>query len=232
MTKQIDEAKQLLRKSFFSSTSITPAEEFNFECYAHFKVFNEILVKNKVVFTPFKKQFESLVGKRLLDLILQQQPTIIPPSSSVSPSYMSLAKRLQNGLDATDSIATFLQSKGLLTSPWERSIPPDDDIEDFITPFVSSESFVVGADLPYSLALNEDITLNSQMLLQELGYRLYPSFGRWLVQEGVMQCFSGANGGAKVAVQIDDYYMDPSYNTNPDLFEVKQVLLNIVIQRD
>jgi hypothetical protein len=68
------------------------------------------------------------------------------------------------------------------------------------------------------------------LLLQELGYRLYPSFGRWLVREGVSRCF--ANAGGKVTVQIDDYYMDTAYNSNPDLFEVKQVLLNFVIQRD
>jgi hypothetical protein len=37
---------------------------------------------------------------------------------------------------------------------------------------------------------------------------------------------------AKIIVNIDDYYMDTSYNSNPDLFEVKQILLNIVIQRD
>ena len=76
-----------------------------------------------------------------------------------------------------------------------------------------------------------------QILLQELGYRFYPSFGRWLTREGVSRCFvfGAAGGGADenrdgISVQIDDYYMDTSYNSNPDLFEAKQVLLNIVIQ--
>jgi hypothetical protein len=49
---------------------------------------------------------------------------------------------------------------------------------------------------------------------------------------------SGSSGGsastsrANIIVNIDDYYMDTSYNSNPDLFEVKQILLNIVIQQE
>ena len=110
---------------------------------------------------------------------------------------------------------------------WERSIPPSEDIEDFAT---------LSSDLTYSLALNGDITLNSQLLLQELGYRMYPALGRWLIYEGVSQCFNNLvadeDGRDAVRVQIDDYYMDTNYNSNPDLFEVKQTLLSIVIQRD
>jgi hypothetical protein len=41
-----------------------------------------------------------------------------------------------------------------------------------------------------------------------------------------------ASGTANIIVNIDDYYMDTSYNSNPDLFEVKKILLNIVIQWD
>ncbi len=40
----------------------------------------------------------------------------------------------------------------------------------------------------------------------------------------------GPNNG-EVNVQIDDYYMDPNYNPNPELFEVKQIVLNIIIQQ-
>jgi hypothetical protein len=43
---------------------------------------------------------------------------------------------------------------------------------------------------------------------------------------------SASSGKTNIIVNIDDYYMDTSYNSNPDLFEVKQILLNIVIQRD
>ena len=65
---------------------------------------------------------------------------------------------------------------------------------------------------------------------------MYPALGRWLIYEGVSQCFNNLvadeDGRDEVRVQIDDYYMDTNYNSNPDLFEVKQILLSIVIQRD
>jgi len=235
LDQQIDETKQLVRKSFFSSSSTpTSIEEFNFECYAHFKVFNEILIKYKVIFPPFQKEFESFIGNRLLQLALQQQPSLLTPTPATTiSSSINLTASLQNALRTTDVIATLLQKKGFITS-WERSVPPDDDMEDFTstTSTKSSENFFVSSDLPYSVALNGDITLNSQLLLQELGYRMYPSFGRWLIQKGVSGCFESGDAVNKITVQMDDYYMDPSYNTNPDLFEVKQVLLNIVIQRD
>ena len=129
----------------------------------------------------------------------------------------------------------------------------DDTMEDFVDDNNEDSAIISNTmDLTYSLALNGDITLNSQLLLQELGYRLYPSFGRWMVNEAILQCFlshplspvslsingnnnnssSIRNSTAKIIVNIDDYYMDTSYNSNPDLFEVKQILLNIVIQRD
>ena len=80
-----------------------------------------------------------------------------------------------------------------------------------------------------------DITLQTQLLLQELGYRLYPSFGRWALQQQLMACFrrdnNNSDGKDGVTISIDDYYMDTAYNSNPDLFEVRQILLNVVLQR-
>lgn len=61
-----------------------------------------------------------------------------------------------------------------------------------------------------------------------------------MAHEALSQCFTAAagrdsalgNGKRNINVQVDDYYMDTSYNSNPDLFKVKQILLNIVIQLD
>ena len=228
MHRQIENTKQLTRKSFFpsssssssSSTTSAPSKqlEFNFDCYAHFKVYNEILIKSKVNFPPFQKKYNSKIGKSLFHLV-QEQYSQQPLPTTPPRSSTDLVECIQNALHTTDSIASFLQRHGLIET-WERSIPPSEDIEDFST---------LSSDLTYSLALNGDITLNSQLLLQELGYRMYPALGRWLIYEGLSQCF---NGNDAVRVQIDDYYMDTNYNSNPDLFEVKQILLSIVIQRD
>ena len=233
----MEQTRQLLRKSFFSSSTSsdpTKEEEFNFECYAHFRVYNEILIERGIAFGPFQRMLDAIIGTFVLQLALEREnpelSSIAPPSS---PSSDTLAKCLTNSLRVTDGIATLLQKKGFVSS-WERSIPLDDDVEDFV-----DLNSPVSADLTYSLALNGDITLNSQLLLQELGYRLYPSIGRWMMREALSQCYAGAtdgddsmSDGRRIKVQIDDYYMDTSYNSNPDLFEVKQILLNIVIQRD
>lgn len=227
LLQQINDNTNLLRKSFFKASSqVNAQEEFNFNCYIHFRVYNEILVKEKVYFPSFQRNFESSVGKLILQYTLKEQPSLLQDSATKT----TLNERLMNALITTDTAATLLQNKGIIDS-WERSIPPDDDIEDWTTTSKSTttDNFYVSSDLEYSLALNGDVTLNSQLLLQELGYRLYPSFGRWLVHEDVLQCF-GNNENVKV--NMDDYYMDTSYNSNPELFEVKQVLLNIVLERD
>ena len=124
-----------------------------------------------------------MIGTSLLQFAMQQQQYHSGLASS------SLAQSLKNTLSVTDNIATLLQSKGLIAS-WERSIPLDDTIDDFVDDNNNEDSAIMyTTDLTYSLALNGDITLNSQLLLQELGYRLYPSFGRWMVNEAILQCF-------------------------------------------
>ena len=226
--QEIDVTKTLLRKSFFKTSTPSAQEEYNFKCYVHFRVYNEILVKEKAYFPSFQKDFESRVGKLLLQSALKEQPSLLSEEFSGARTT-TLNERLMNALATTDNVATLLQTKGMIDS-WERSIPPDDDVEDWTTSSTqtTTETFYVSSDLEYSLALNGDVTLNSQLLLQELGYRLYPSFGRWLVHEATLQRFGNEN----VKVNMDEYYMDTSYNSNPDLFEVKQVLLNIVLERD
>jgi hypothetical protein len=193
-------------------------------------VYNEILVKSKAYFPSFQKEFEARLGQLLLQSALKEQPSLLSPDSAISKAT-TLTEKLVNALAATDNATTLLRNKGMIDS-WERSIPPDDDIEDWAAitatkSFTDKNNFYVSSDVTFSLALNKDITLNSQLLLQELGYRLYPSFGRVLVQNVLLQCFGNEN----VNVNIDDFYMDTNYNSNPDLFEVKQILLNIVLER-
>ena len=125
-----------------------------------------------------------MIGTSILQFAMQQQQYHSGLASS------SLAQSLKNTLSVTDNIATLLQTKGLIAS-WERSLPLDDTIDDFVDDNNNEDSAIISntMDLTYSLALNGDITLNSQLLLQELGYRLYPSFGRWMVNEAILQCF-------------------------------------------
>ena len=96
------------------------------------------------------------------------------------------------------------------------------------------------ADLVINVAIDDDITLQSQILLQEQGYRLYPNFNRFIVAELFRQQIEtnndqqrdsgGAISGTTHKVSVIDYYFDTNYNSDPDKFEVKEVLLNISIE--
>ena len=78
------------------------------------------------------------------------------------------------------------------------------------------------SDLQLSLALDGDITQNAQILLQEQGLNLIPSYTKFMLEQ--LLEMPGQN------LSIEEYYMDTDYNSNPDLFEVKEILLNIVLE--
>jgi hypothetical protein len=232
LSSRVDSMKTLVKKSFFPSLDVSSLqEEFNFEVYTRFKVYNDLLIEQKVSFVPFYHEFEHEIGTRLLELMpLQQQQQ---QSLLQSPSESRINNQVQHAFWAAEMIVTSLVENGFITS-WERSVASQDDILDFTEPYVapSSDNFSVTSDLQFTLALVGDITLKSQLLLQELGYRLYPAFGRWGLQQSLVTSFPLDGDGKKsVVVNVDDYYMDTAYNSNPDLFEVKQILLNVVLQR-
>ena len=234
LKSRVDNVKQLVQKSFFPSPSYvpTPPQKFDYEVYTRFKAYNDILIEQNVVFSPLYAEFQSLVGSRLVELISTRSQA----SPMTSPSKQ-IEDELQNMFETVDAISTLLIENGFISS-WERSIPSSEDLEDFIEPHVASnnDDFSVSSDLQFTLALVGDVTLESQILLQELGYRFYPSFGRWALQQSIQTCFVGTEKNNKkngdVVVSIDDYYMDTAYNSNPELFEVKQIMLNIVLQRN
>ena len=80
------------------------------------------------------------------------------------------------------------------------------------------------ADLSWSVALDGDATLRAQILLQEQGFRLYPGYARCAIQSVLTQLLPTQE------VTAIDYYMDTDYNSDPDKFEVKEVLVNINIE--
>jgi hypothetical protein len=58
--------------------------------------------------------------------------------------------------------------------------PDEDKIEDFF-----NKTSIIPVDLMYSLSLDSDITVSSQLLLQELGDRLYHVIGHWMACEAI-----------------------------------------------
>lgn len=127
----------------------------------------------------------------------------------------NLLRGFEAGLKLTDEILTNLVSNGFVALA-ERNQIDNEKLADW------SDDL---ADIQLSIPLDGDITLNSQVLLQEQGFRVYPDFARFAIASAFQQALGNTNQN----VSSDEYYMDTDYSSDPDQFEVKQVLLNVVI---
>jgi len=223
---QIDKVDTLVRKTFergglallaSGENGEMDAKQFNYYCYIHFKAFCMILVEKKIPFN--RKVFENELGERLLPIFLQQKGVLAAASSDSNTrsekKEEALAKGIQNGITLTDQICKGLESYGFVSIA-ERSELDGERVTDWTKDL---------SDLQFSIPIDMDVTLNSQILLQEQGYRIYPDFGRLMITAVLQRSLDGLNQ----SVSSEEYYMDTNYNSDPNLFEVKQVLVNIAI---
>ena len=184
------------------------APQFNFVVYSHFKAYSELLIERGIAFASFRMQFERQLGEDLVSLF---QGNGKPKDLSGSIK----TERLQVALRAIDDFLTVWKDKGFVALT-ERTAVDGDQISDWLDDI---------ADLEFNIALDGDITLNSQVLLQEQGLRLYPSFCRYAVSALLNQV---SPQDQKVSAM--DYYFDTDYNSDPDKFEVKEVLLSFQLE--
>jgi hypothetical protein len=137
---------------------------------------------------------------------------------------------LKEVLSVVDQFLNIWKANGLI-SLWESPSIDDDKIEDWIEDI---------SDLELSYALDGDVTLNAQILLQEQGYRLYPNFARF-VMTFLFSSPSPSSSSSQQPQRVDgrkpwkvggamDYYFDTDYNSDPDKFEVKEVLISIQLE--
>jgi hypothetical protein len=196
-----------------TATIISTGPQFNFESYVHYKSYSDLILSRTIDFSgPVRKEFERVMGSKVLSLLLPSGTTKTASSSGLV-SKEAKAASLKQSLDAIDRLGRSLMDKGLVSSV---DVSPLDvvDVEDW------SEGL---SDLSWSVALDGDVTLGSQILLQEQGYKLiYPNYARYALQsilEGTLP--AGTN------VAVENYYLDTDYNSDPDKFQVKEVLLNI-----
>jgi len=153
------------------------------------------------------------LSEKLLPIFLANQ-TFSISDDHVIKKY-ALKKGTEKGLVLTDRICRKLESFGFVALA-VRSDLESDRIVDWAQDL---------SDLQLNIPLDKDITLESQLLLQEQGYLIYPDFGRFVITAALRNSLQGLGQ----VVTSDEYYMDTNYNSDPNLFEVKQVLLNIVI---
>ena len=144
-----------------------------------------------------------------LDSLATKQQGLKPKSED------AMMNGISTGLSLTDAILNSLVANGIVAQV-ERNEIDSETLSDWTNDL---------SDIQLSIPLDGDITLGSQVLLQEQGFRVYPDFGRFAITSALQKSLAFPNQN----VQSDEYYMDTNYNSDPDLFEVKQVLLNIVI---
>jgi hypothetical protein len=199
-----------------SFNSIETASQFNLESFVHFKAYSTILVENDIDFRKFRQRFEISCGQSLLNLFLENDLRVLgitlPLSTGTMSKMHSKVDDLNERLDILQLLMQRLRDGGFIAAT-ELSVIDSDRLLDW-----SEDS----ADLELSLALDGDITLNAQILLQEQGILLIPSYVKFMLRSLLDL------PGQKTS--LEEYYMDTNYNSNPDLFEVKQLLLNIVLE--
>jgi hypothetical protein len=265
LNTKIEQITKLTKSSFERSGVVFPidnddllrfqtASQFNFIVYAHFKAYSELILENenKINFSKFRIEYERTVGQRLIDMMQLVDNNNNLNGSSVSSSLSSslvqqqqqqqqqrsdiLKNKLLTALEQTDSLGRKLRDLGLVSRVNRDRPETTDDLQDFVDDAL--------ADLVITVAVDGDVTLQSQILLQEQGYRLYPNFNRFIVTElfreaiQEQQTKSTSNGGSSNTyddnnthkVSVMDYYFDTNYNSDPDKFEVKEVMLNISIE--
>ena len=200
--------------------------QFNFAVYSHFKAYSDLIVEQKIPFAPFRSRFEQQIGQQLVGMLqpsfapqLKKEPSTSSSSSSLSSSSSSSLEdnkeaSLQKALAAVDDLCSVLRTNGLVALA-EKSPIEDDKKYDWVDEV---------SDLEFTVALDGDITLNAQILLQEQGFRLYPNFARY----AITYLMKSVVADQKVSAM--DYYFDTDYNSDPDKFEVKEVLLSVTVE--
>jgi len=176
------------------------------------KAYSDLIIERKIDYRSFRTDFESRMGRQLIALLLPDIKPVETPSST-NPGAAKLESLLKQSLQQIDRLCRVLVDKGLVAQIDSAALD-DENIVDWAQDV---------SDLQWSIALDGDITLKSQILLQEQGFRLYPNYARYAIQT-LLQTIDGQS------VEVTDYYMDTDYNSDPDKFDVKEVLLNIVLE--
>ena len=239
LMKEIDNVDNLVRKSFeraglkFEQNKLGVSEEnsiddrdmsgpiFNYWSYVHYRAYCNILVQEKVDFMKFKKDFEMKLGYKVLNIMLPDfDSTYSITDNETGDKAETLKNALGKSLTLLDKSLEVFQSQGFVAIG-ERSKVEKDQIEDWSMDL---------SDLQFSVALDGDVTLNAQILLQEQGYRLIPDYGKYATTFILGDSLRVLPKSMMEEVSVEEYYMDTDYNSDPDKFEVKEVLLNIVIE--
>jgi hypothetical protein len=195
----------LTRDELDVSAQVTTSRQFNYLSYVHFKAYSDIVVAQRIDFKPFQREFENKVGDSLAALSLCDCASIQPISASEAAA--NPAATLKRIIYRIENILDVWIQRGLVAQ-----IDP-----------ANVEEWNTQDDWTWSIGIDGDASMPAQMLLQELGWRLYPSYGRFVVQALLRRAYPN------LQVDVTDYYLDTDYSTDPNQYEPKEVLLNVII---
>lgn len=190
-------------------------DQYNFLAYVHFKAYTDLILERNVDFRIFQRDFERQMGPRVESLLLVEKnaPGVtVPSGGSLSDTEVRQA-RWQAAQKRLQQLSAALVDRGLI-SQIDSSVDTDDLLDWFED---------VDFELAFNVALDGDVTLDSQVLLQEQGRHFYPAFGRYAVRTVLQRCLDSN-------LEITDFYMDTNYNSDPDKFQVREVLLSILLE--
>lgn len=186
LSMQITKVDNSVRKSFERSgidfSGEMSASIFNYNCYIHFKAYCDIILSMNASMGWNKKGFEKLLGDKILQVLAPSYNIVlknlaINRSNSKLQQKDILVKGLEAGLKLTDEILANLVSNGLVALA-ERNQIDNEKLVDWTDDL---------AEIQLSIPLDGDITLNSQVLLQEQGFRVYPDFARFAITSAFQQ---------------------------------------------
>ena len=170
-------------------------------------------------FIAFRKKFEKKIGEAFANIVLGKNgnsESNIETIATHDTETKLLTQKLIVSLVKIDEIISRVRETGLVALA-DRNIIEEEQIQDWANNL---------SDLQFTVSLSKDATQSAQILLQEQGYRLYPD----LIRFGIAYVLKTELEAASQTVVTDEYYMDTDYNSDPDKFSVKEVLLNIVIE--
>jgi hypothetical protein len=197
---------------------LSHAADFNYLSYIHYKAYVDLILEkednNGVTFPLFKKNFDQKLAAELFALTKVKLPT--PLARDKKALGEERIRALQDARVCIDELCALLAEKGFISS-FDNANVEAEAVEDWAADLT---------DLTWSVAIDGDITLQSQMLLQDQGVRLYPRLAHQLVEYILKMSLVGQ------AVDVEDYYLDTDYNSDPAKFEVKEVLINVRIESE
>lgn len=204
LKQSVQKVETLVRPSFERSINDTNENEqnrklFNFAMYSNLRAINDELTSSVDITKFYLNWGESLISYLAPNANKNDYSSPFPEVTDEFEDYDYDKENLLDSLGILNVALKNLQKQGLI-GYYEISIPYDD----------------YGSVV--TLAVDDDITLGSQLLLREQGMKMSGSFVESLVRAVMNK--------ANLKYSLDSFFIDPS-TTKQDVYNPSQLLLSL-----